>query len=216
MREPGDLALVDARRIVAHLYGFESWVKLAESFTQSPGDPHSAALFMSAAPPFYKIDWRDNQISVQGPQSQKDWDTIFGVMREHGIARLRAGGMSDAAMERLPQQSQVTHLQIGDSKALTDEGVKHLARMPQLEDLELGGATSPITDRGLEALRHLAELKRLQMCWTPAISDAGMATLGSCDRLEIVDLLGTPTGNGAISRTDRKAPSSPFAYRGAP
>jgi hypothetical protein len=70
--------------------------------------------------------------------------------------------------------------------------------MPQLQDLELGGPTSPITDRGLEALRHLAELRRFQTCWTQGISDAGAANLAFCDHLESVNLLGTRTGDGAI------------------
>jgi hypothetical protein len=101
-------------------------------------------------------------------------------------------------MERLPQLDHVTYLHIGDSKGLTDEGVRHLARMPQLRDLELGGWTSPITDRGLEALGHLRELRRFQTCWTQGISDAGAANLTFCDHLESVNLLGTPTGDGAI------------------
>jgi hypothetical protein len=184
--------------MVAHSYGFESWAKIVESVTQSPGDPRSAPLFMSSTPPFYKIDWKDNRISVRGPQSGKDWDTIFEVMKEYRIAKLSAGGMSDGAMQRLPQLDHITHLHIGDSKGLTDEGVRRLARMPQLQDLELGGWTSPITDRGLEALRHLKELRRFQTCWTQGISDTGAANLALCDRLESVNLLGTPTGDGAI------------------
>ena len=176
-----DLALADARRIAAHSYGFESWAQFAES-----------------AKPFYQIDWKDNAISVRGPQSEKDWDKIFAVMQEHRITRMSAGGMSDAAMERLSQLDHVTHLHLGGSKGLTDKGVRRLARMPQLLDLELGGATSPITDRGLEALRQLTELRRFQTCWTQGISDIGVANLAFCDRLESVNLLGTPTGDGAI------------------
>ena len=193
-----DLALADAQRIVAHSYGFESWAKLAESVTQSPGDPRSAPVYMSAAPPFYKIDWKDNSLSVRGPQSEKDWDTIFGVIKEQRITRLSAGGMSDAAMERLPRLDHLTHLHIGGSKGLTDAGVRYLGHMPQLQDVELGGWTSPITDRGLEALRYLRELRRFQACWTQGISDIGAANLAFCESLENVNLLGTPTGDGAI------------------
>jgi hypothetical protein len=193
-----DLALADAQRIAAHSYGFESWAKFAESLRQSPDDPRSAPLFMSSTPPFYKIDWNANMISVRGPQSEKDWDAIFGIMKEHRIAGLRAGGMTDTAMERLPQLDHVTHLHLGDSNGLTDEGVRHLARMPQLRDLELGGRTSPITDRGLAALRQLTELRRFQASWMQSISDTGAANLAFCDHLERVNLLGTPTGDGVI------------------
>lgn len=36
------------------------------------------------------------------------------------------------------------------------------------------------------------------MCWPQNISDVGVANLKFCDHLESVDLLGTPTGDGAI------------------
>ena len=37
------------------------------------------------------------------------------------------------------------------------------------------------------------------MCWQRGISDAGVANLAFCDLLERVDLLGSPTGDGAIN-----------------
>jgi len=193
-----DLALADAQRIVARSHGFENWAQFAASVAQAPGDPRAAPLFLSAAPPFYKIDWKENRISARGPQSEKDWDAIFRVMQEHQITTLSAGGISDGAMERLSRVSHITHLHLGDSKGLTDEGVRYLAAMPQLQELTLGGWNSPITDRGLEALRHLGELRSFQMCWTQGISDIGAANLAFCDRLESVNLLGTPTGDGVV------------------
>jgi hypothetical protein len=71
--------------------------------------------------------------------------------------------------------------------------------MPQLRFLEVGGWEAPITDRGLEVLRHLTELRTFQSYWTQGISDAGMANLAFCDHLESVDLLGTQTGDGVIN-----------------
>ena len=193
-----DRALSDAQQMVAHSYGFESWAKFVKSVTEAPGDPRSAPVFMSATPPFYKIDWKDGWISVRGPQSEKDWDTIIALMKEHRIARLSAGGMTDAALKRIPQLDHVTHLHIGGAKGLTDEGARRLAGIPQLRDLELGGWTSPITDRGLEALRHLTELRRFHTSWTQGISYTGIANLAFCDQLEDVNLMGTPAGDGAI------------------
>jgi hypothetical protein len=192
-----ELALGDGRTVVAQFYGFENWVKFAESVAQPPRDPKSAPVFLSSRPPFFRIDWKDNRIGVRGPQSESDWDTLIELIKEHRITKLTAGGMTDAAMERIPELDHLTHLQIGGA-ALTDEGVRHLARMPQLQDLEMGGWTSPITDRGLEALRHLTELRQFQSCWTQGISDSGLANLAFCDRLEHVNLLGTPAGDGTI------------------
>src|SRR5262245_46378657 len=195
-----NFSLADAQGAVARFYGFESWAKLAESITQPASDPRSAPLGLSSAPPFYKIDWRENTLEPRPPLSDKDWDTIFGVMKEHQITGLNAGGqMTDAAMERLSQLGDVTHLNIGGAMRLTDEGLKHLARMPQLQVLEVGGWKTPITDRGFKALRHLTKLRRFQSCWTQGITDAGVANLALCDHLESVDLLGSSTGDGAIN-----------------
>jgi hypothetical protein len=155
-------------------------------------------MFMRPAPPFYKIDWEANSISLRGPQSEKDWETVAELVKEHKITKLIAGGVTDAVMPRLAQLDHVTHLHIAGAQALTDEGVEHLARMPQLEDLELGGWSSPVTDRGLAALRQLSELRRFQACWTQGITDSGLANLAFCDRLEDVNLLGTTAGDGVI------------------
>jgi len=108
--------------------------------------------------------------------------------------------MTDAVMERLPELTQIRSLNLnGGSTRLTDQGLMRLVRMPQIEKLDLsdypGGR---ITDRGLEFLSHLPNLKSFQMCWQSAISDDGIANLRFCDKLENVDLLGTPTGDGAI------------------
>jgi hypothetical protein len=192
-----ELALAGARKNVAHAYGFESWTAFVESVSQPPRDPRSAPVFLSSTPPFYQIDWRDNRITVRGPQSPADWETICGIMREHRIAKLTAGRMIDAAMKPLSRLDHVTHLQLGGN-ALTDTGACRLARMTQLEDLEFGGWTSPLTDRALEPLRHLTALKHFKSTWSQHISDTGLANLAFCPNLERVNLLGTPAGDGTL------------------
>jgi hypothetical protein len=76
--------------------------------------------------------------------------------------------------------------------------MRHLARMPQLEELGLGGPRCWVTDRGLEALQHLRRLRRVHMSWAPRITDAGIAHLAGCEHLEHVDPMGTATGDGAL------------------
>src|SRR4030095_15937698 len=77
--------------------------------------------------------------------------------------------------------------------------------MPQLETLNLseypGGK---LTDRGLEVLRHLPNLRQFEMTWQRGITDQGAANLRFCDRLERVDLMGTLTGDGAIAALQGK------------
>ena len=193
-----DLAVADAQRMVAHSYGLESWAEFAESVLQPPRDSRSPPNFTNSTAPFYQIDWRDNRLSVRGPLSERDWDVIAGVMEDAQIAKLSAGGMTDAGMKRISELAHITHLRVGDSKELTDEGARHLARMPELVELELGGWVSPITDRALEALRHLPKLSRFKSCRTKHLTDAGVAHLAGCDRLESVDLMGAPVGDGLL------------------
>ena len=187
-------ALADAQFVLAREYGFGSWAKLKHHIEAM----RSAALFHSATPPLYKIDWRDNSISLQGPQSEKDWETVFAVIKEHKITRLSAGGMSDAAVPRLATLDHVTHLNLASSTELTDQGLLHLAAMPQLQDLVLAGGSSPLSDQALGVLRHLGELRHFQSCWTKGFTDKGLANLAFCHQLEDVSLLGTPAGDGVI------------------
>ncbi len=210
--QAADLTLDDAQRFIASLYGFDSWAKFITSIKQPPDDARSAPFGLSSAPPFYKIDWKSNTIEPLPPLSERAWDIVFGVMKELEITRLNASGlMTDAVLKRLPELDHVTRLNLGGTKRLTDDGLLHLARMPRLQELDLSdypGGT--ITDRGLEVLRHLTELKRFQMCWQSGITDIGVANLAFCDHLESVDLLGTPTGDGAIKALTDKHKLSRF------
>ncbi len=76
--------------------------------------------------------------------------------------------------------------------------VLHLARMPQLTELDLSGWHSPLTDRGLVVLRQLPELRKFSLCWPQRVSDEGVSNLGGCEQLEEVNLMGTTTGDGGI------------------
>ncbi|MBI1763368.1 MAG: hypothetical protein HYR56_18240 [Acidobacteria bacterium] len=196
----GEFTLADAQLILARQHGFEDWAGFLESFAQPPSDLRAAPIGRSSTPPFYKIDWERHAIEPGPTMSSQDWDTLFAVMEEQQLTSLNANGLlTDAALAQLAQLDFVTNLNFGGTKRITDDGLRHLARMPQLQEIDLseypGGQ---ITDRGLECLRHLPELRRFQMCWQSGISDAGVANLAFCDQLESVDLLGTHTGDGAI------------------
>jgi hypothetical protein len=106
----------------------------------------------------------------------------------------------------------VTSLSLGGSRELTDDCLLHLARMPQLERLELneypGGK---LTDRGLEVLRHLPNLRKFEMTWQSGITDRGVANLRFCEQLEEVNLMGSPTGDGAIEALQGKAKLARFS-----
>ena len=189
------LEIDEARTLVAQDAGFGSWAAL------------TAAVSSGRRPvPPYAIDPVANRIAPRRRLTDAEWDELIAVMKERRITSLDAGGlMTDAVLVRIAALEHVTALNLAGSRELTDEGLQRLASMPQLRELDLseypGGK---LTDRGLEVLEHLRDLRRFEMTWQGGISDTGVAHLRSCDRLEQVNLMGTPTGDGAIDALQGK------------
>jgi hypothetical protein len=191
----GEPTLADTRLAIARHFGFDSWANLVLSLTQQPGSAAGTA----ADPPYYRIDAEHGFIEPRPPLTDRDWDAIFDLMEHRRITGIATPAMTDRALERLSRLDFVTRIRMDGARRVSDEGLQHLARMPQLVELELGGWHCPHTDRGLEVLRHLRALRRFQLCWAQRVSDAGVANLSFCDEIESVNLLGTPTGDGAIN-----------------
>ncbi len=187
----------EAQVILAQDAGFGSWEKLMDAV--AGGAPPQGAP--------YTLDTKDNRIGPRRRLSAEDWDELIGVMKERRIPALEAHGlMTDDALARVAGLDFVTSLNLGGSRELTDDGLLHLTRMPQLERLDLseypGGK---LTDRGLEVLRHLPNLRRFEMTWQAGITDRGVANLRFCEVLEEVNLMGSPTGDGSIEALQGKA-----------
>ena len=190
------LPLEETQIIVAQDAGHGSWSSLMQSVavgTKPQGVP-------------YVVDSKENLISPRRRMTGRDWDELIEIAKERRIATIDAGGlMTDAVLARIAELDHVTGLKLGGSRELTDDGLLHLARMPQLQHLNLseypGGK---LTDRGLEALRHLPNLRIFEMTWQAGISDAGVSNLRFCEQLERVILMGSPTGDGAIEALQGK------------
>jgi ankyrin repeat protein len=180
----------EAQTLIAQDAGFPSWAALTR------------AVATGAPPvPAYAIDAKDNSITPRRHLNDRDWNELISAMKDRRITALDANGeMTDAVLARIAELEHVTALSLGGSRQLTDDGLLHLARMPQLQHLNLseypGGR---LTDRGLEVLRHLPQLRTFEATWQRGITDAGVANLRFCDQLERVDLMGSPTGDGAIA-----------------
>lgn len=112
--------------------------------------------------------------------------------------------MTDEVLKRIAELDFVTCLNLGGPRELSDDGLLHLARMPQLERLYLSDAQGKITDRGLEVLRHLPKLRDIDLGWQSRITDQGVAKLRDCRELEGVNLMGTRTGDGAVEALQGK------------
>ncbi len=196
-REPKNyLRLDEAQLLIAQDAGFGSWTALMQAVAAGAPPPGTA----------YAIDTRENRIAPGRRMTAADWDQLIGVMKERRITALDANGlMTDTVLARIAELDHVTSLSLGGSRELTDDGLLQLARMPQLEHLDLseypGGR---LTDRGLEVLRHLPGLRTFDMAWQAGISDAGVANLRFCGRLERVNLMGSPTGDGVIEALQGK------------
>ncbi len=152
----------EARIIIAQDAGFGSWEKLMDALAAGAPPP--------GAP--YAVDTKDHRIGPRRRMAPADWDELIGVMKERRIPALDANGlMTDEALARIAALDFVTSISLGGSRELTDDGLLHLARMPQLDRLELneypGGK---LTDRGLEVLRHLPNLRKFEMTWQAGIT----------------------------------------------
>ncbi|HEY8062971.1 MAG TPA: ankyrin repeat domain-containing protein, partial [Gemmatimonadales bacterium] len=185
-----DISLDDARLMIAREQQFDSWATLVDHVTHLPADTR-----MPVAKPVGVFAGRGFD-DASSRETMRDWDTAIELARAAGFNGIDAHGqMTDEALGAISRCEPITVLHVGGSKALTDAGVRHLSRMPQLRHLDLSGTR--VTDRGLEAVRDLPNLESISLAWT-AITDAGVASLAPCERLVRVDLGGTATGDGAI------------------
>jgi hypothetical protein len=90
-------------------------------------------------------------------------------------------------------------LKVHGSDRLTDRGLRQLARFRALEEIELGGWKSRMTDEGFDALRGLPRLRAVHSWWSQRITDAGVAgTLSACPTLEDANFGGTRIGDQTI------------------
>ena len=205
----GRFDLRDARLLVSRLFGFEDWDAFIAA---SAGEPRVGAPGLSSTPPFHRVDEGRRRLSIQQPMSRRDWDTVIGLMRERGLVELEAQNMLDdealAAFAAAVPDMRV--LKLHGSDRVTDQGLKHLAALRELEQVELGGWNSPMTDAGFASLRGLPKLRAVYSWWSRRITDAGTgATLTACPSLEDVNFLGTSAGDGLIAAMAGK----PAAWR---
>ena len=192
---PQQLMPEEARMLIAQDAGFGSWEALMRGLAAGDG-----------AVPAHEIDEKENAIAPRRPLAASEWDAFIAVMKERRITGFDANGqVTDEVLARVAALDHVTSLNLGGARQLSDDGLLHLARMPQLEHLDLseypGGR---LTDRGLAVLAQLPNLRSFTMTWQKGISDAGLAALRQCHRIERVNVMGTHTGDGLIEALQGK------------
>jgi hypothetical protein len=184
-----DITLDDARHLVAREHGFDSWSALEKYVATMPTRTPTALRSVRVVSPSAPED--DRTIATS-----RDWNAILRTLAQQPSAGLAAEGqMTDEMLDHVSRIEGITSLELGGSKMLTDDGVRQLARMPQLRHLDLSGTA--ITDRALDVLRDLPGLETLSLAMTH-VTDAGIAQLSAHEQLERVNLSWTHTGDGAI------------------
>lgn len=94
----------------------------------------------------------------------------------------------DAQLESLKPLKNLTELHLEESY-LTDVGMAHLQDFKQLQELDLHKSLY-ITDKGLESLKYLPRLSKLELSYT-RISDKGVEHLAALKSLKTLHLTGT-------------------------
>lgn len=183
-----EITLDDARFLVAREHGFANWKALLQDVATRPAEGGVLVKPMSV---FATLTPKEDDARF----SAREWNAVMAALSNKEATGLEAHGqMTDALLAEITSFPHLTMLRCGGSAGVTDEGIRHLARMPNLRHLDLSGTA--ITDRELSVLRELKSLERISLSWTRT-SDAAVAHLSS-DALRYVDVSGTLCGDGSI------------------
>ncbi len=195
--EPADpaadfITLAQARWLVARAQGFATWEELAahtDSFPPgAPVLPKQVGAYVAG-----------DREPLDSPATfvTRSWDELLDAMEERGLTAVHGGGqVTDAVLERISRLEQVEELDLNGSRAISGEGLRTLARLPRLRNLDLGGCA--VDDAAMAVIGGLPGLEHLVLSGT-RVTDAGAAQLAGCHALRFVDLSGTATGDGAIA-----------------
>jgi hypothetical protein len=196
--EGGDVPITvdDARWIVAREYGFASWAALSDAVMAA----EASDIVILAKP--MRVFTRGERNERRPLGKSRTLRAIVGMLRERDATELDAQGqMTDALLDQISRVEGLTSLSLAGSKALTDDGLRYLSRLPGLTHLDL--SMTAVTDRGLEVLRTLPQLETVSLNWT-RVTDEGMRHLEGCHHLRGLRLAGTACGDESLATLSDK------------
>ena len=91
--------------------------------------------------------------------------------------------------------------EVADGNHITDEQLKYLRYLPNIETLHLDG-NRKITDKGLESISQLSQLRSLSLDNT-SITDRGMESIAGLQQLTHLSLASTKISDQGIKRLSR-------------
>lgn len=136
--------------------------------------------------------------------------SLFSVLSELSIAlELQHGNFDEEELAFLSEMLQIKLLDISNTTSITNDGLRHLSSLTQLQQLLLG--ESEITEEGLRFLSEMRQLRELALSEIPldgdglqnlhgmkkllnlklnhtGVTDAGMPHLAHLSQLEYLDL----------------------------
>jgi Planctomycete cytochrome C/Leucine rich repeat len=129
---------------------------------------------------------------AQIKEALKGGAQVFQLKADSGLVRADfltgVSACTDAKLEvLLPIKENIAQLDLGRT-AITDAGLKTIAKLPRLAQLDL--RQTKITDAGLESLTGLKNLQSLNLYGTE-ITDAGLKQLAAIKSLKTVYLWGS-------------------------
>jgi hypothetical protein len=186
------ISIDDARYLVAIEHGFENW-NAVESFARS-AHSHGARLLAAKPVRLFRRDEHGDDVKLA---SSRNWREIASLAESHPNARVDAGGQAtDEVLELLCRIPSVAALELGGSNQITDDGLRAIANLPNLLELDL--SRTSVTDAGLAAIGDCLTVEVLHLGGT-RITDRGIGALERNRVLRDVNLSWTNTGDGAIA-----------------
>jgi hypothetical protein len=183
-----------AEEFLCRLLGFSNWEALQEWAVH--GEP-------APLPPL-KIEASEHRASLQRFVRRSEWDSLLGLLAEHQVVHFQGGAtLNDEALARLTQLRHIKSLGLEGARHISPQGLQVLARMAQLEELDLSGGNW--SDEALAVLAQLPNLKRFKMVWQNNVSDTGIRHLRHCHQLESVLCMGSALGDGLLQALRGKA-----------
>ena len=137
------------------------------------------------------------------------------------LRHLAMGGnkLTDTSLQFLRQMPQIEYLDLGGmqrtdsglwSLQLTDAGMQAIATVTELRELRLAG--TPVTGRGLESLKPLTKLERLNLQGCRRLRDDAAAVLAGFKQLRVLDLKDSSIGAESVARIRAALPDREVIY----
>lgn len=154
------------------------------------------------------------------------WAQITDTGLEHlsaltNLRRLSMGGnkLTDTSLQFLRQMPQIEYLDVGGTQRtdsglwsllLTDTGVQAIAAVTGLHELRLAGTA--VTSHGIELLKPLTKLERLNLQGCKRLRDDAAETLAGFHHLRLLDLKDSSLSAQAVTHIRAALPDCQVLY----